>query len=319
MVNQLIILGNGFDRASDLKSGYMDFFNFRFKDSDSTSSFWYYILRSCYNKKWSSDLWSDIEKLISVHLKNIITLYNNETILSGKDIESIYIETLSTDYSRNDYSTSEELTQKALHNFLWNHNGIPIVPELDNLLLLIQKDLKIVEDEFCSYLTNQIEIQEQSKDDYFKDITNLGNNYLLKSRIIFELLYKSNISSAFTCNSFVALHDFHNENCFNSYEGFLSYIYDLESNADYSYFQSIFDSINLYSSDTVLIFYWSCYNENIREQIKSQQVHAVHKLIEKYGDTFNNKNHGRNLFTKLQLENRLIIQEILYNDILNPY
>ncbi|HEO7363587.1 TPA: hypothetical protein VBF03_001479, partial [Streptococcus agalactiae] len=54
-------------------------------------------------------------------------------------------------------------------------------------------------------------------------------------------------------------------------------------------------------------------------QIKSQQVHAVHKLIEKYGDTFNNKNHGRNLFTKLQLENRLIIQEILYNDILNPY
>ncbi|MGR1510364.1 hypothetical protein UW584_09850, partial [Streptococcus agalactiae] len=69
----------------------------------------------------------------------------------------------------------------------------------------------------------------------------------------------------------------------------------------------------------VLIFYWSCYNENIREQIKSQQVHAVHKLIEKYGDTFNNKNHGRNLFTKLQLENRLIIQEILYNDILNPY
>ncbi|EPW53444.1 hypothetical protein SAG0080_10395 [Streptococcus agalactiae CCUG 49100] len=29
MVNQLIILENGFDRASDLKSGYMDFFNFR--------------------------------------------------------------------------------------------------------------------------------------------------------------------------------------------------------------------------------------------------------------------------------------------------
>lgn len=27
MVNQLIILGNGFDRASDLKSGYMDFFS----------------------------------------------------------------------------------------------------------------------------------------------------------------------------------------------------------------------------------------------------------------------------------------------------
>lgn len=412
MVNQLIILGNGFDRASDLKSGYMDFFNYRFKESDSTNSgFWYYILRTCYNKKLSSDLWSDIEKLISVHLKNIIRLYNNETFLSGKDIESIYIETLNIDYSRNDYSTSEELTQKALLNFLWNHNDIYIVPELDDLLLLIQKDLKIVEDEFCSYLADQIEIQEQSKDDYFKDTTYLGNNYLLKSRIIFEILFKSNISSAVTYNGSVALYDFHNYNCFNSYEGFLNYIYDLESNnefdvetsilnfnytfpridklqrnihgsledkniifgidydslieiqndknftlpveftksyrilqngilsqypipsnltfikfyghglgeADYSYFQSIFDSINLYSSETILIFYWSCYDENNREQIKSQQVHAVHKLIEKYGDTFNNKNHGRNLFTKLQLENRLIIQEILNYDILNPY
>lgn len=87
----------------------MDFFNFRFKDLDSISSFWYYILRLCYNKKWFSDLWSDIEKLILVYLKNIIILYNNEIILSGKDIESIYIEILSIDYLRNDYFISEEL------------------------------------------------------------------------------------------------------------------------------------------------------------------------------------------------------------------
>ena len=36
----------------------------------------------------------------------------------------------------------------------------------------------------------------------------------------------------------------------------------------------------------------------------------VVNLIEEYGKTFTNKDHGRNLLTKLQIENRLHIEEI---------
>ena len=36
----------------------------------------------------------------------------------------------------------------------------------------------------------------------------------------------------------------------------------------------------------------------------------VVNLIEEYGKTFTNQDHGRNLLTKLQLENRLKIEEI---------
>ena len=65
--------------------------------------------------------------------------------------------------------------------------------------------------------------------------------------------------------------------------------------ADYSYYQSIFDSVDLYHGKTKVMFFWSDFEE--------------------YGTTFSNKDHGRNLFTKLLLENRLTIEEIPVNEL----
>ncbi|WP_295345962.1 AbiH family protein [uncultured Streptococcus sp.] len=80
--------------------------------------------------------------------------------------------------------------------------------------------------------------------------------------------------------------------------------------ADYSYFQSIFDTVDLYHGTTKLIFFWSTFKGADKDFLYKEQVKKVVNLIEVYGSTFTNKNHGRNLLTKLQLENRLIIKEI---------
>ena len=77
--------------------------------------------------------------------------------------------------------------------------------------------------------------------------------------------------------------------------------------ADYSYFQSIFDTVDLYHGDAKLIFYWTQFGDQDQYIV---QVENVVRLIEKYGQTFTNKDHGRNLFTKLLLENRIIFVEI---------
>lgn len=77
--------------------------------------------------------------------------------------------------------------------------------------------------------------------------------------------------------------------------------------ADYSYFQSIFDKVDLYHGDAKLIFYWTQFGDQDQYIV---QVENVVRLIEKYGQTFTNKDHGRNLFTKLLLENRIIFVEI---------
>ncbi len=74
------------------------------------------------------------------------------------------------------------------------------------------------------------------------------------------------------------------------------------SEADYSYFQSIFDYYNIYSNDKVrLIFYYSKGYE---------QYEAIYKLINTYGRTLANENQGKNMMHKLLLENRLKIEEV---------
>lgn len=72
--------------------------------------------------------------------------------------------------------------------------------------------------------------------------------------------------------------------------------------ADYSYFQSIFNYYNLYENNNVsLIFYYSNGYE---------QTDKVYRLINTYGKTLSNKDQGKNLTHKLLLENRLKIVEI---------
>lgn len=72
--------------------------------------------------------------------------------------------------------------------------------------------------------------------------------------------------------------------------------------ADYSYFQSIFDYYNLYENNNVsLIFYYSKGYE---------QTYKIYRLINTYGKTLSNKDQGKNLTHKLLLENRLKIVEI---------
>ncbi|MDT2917986.1 AbiH family protein [Lactococcus lactis] len=85
--------------------------------------------------------------------------------------------------------------------------------------------------------------------------------------------------------------------------------------ADYSYYQSIFDSVDLYHGKTKVMFFWSDYKGKEKEQIHKDFVKGVTTLIEEYGTTFSNKDHGRNLFTKLLLENRLTIEEIPVNEL----
>ena len=74
------------------------------------------------------------------------------------------------------------------------------------------------------------------------------------------------------------------------------------SEADYSYFQSIFDFYDLYSNNKVsLIFYYSKGFE---------QNDEIYRLINSYGKTLMNQEQGKNLIHKLLLENRLKIVEV---------
>ena len=82
--------------------------------------------------------------------------------------------------------------------------------------------------------------------------------------------------------------------------------------ADYSYFQSIFDGVDLYESETVLVFYFpldsSDNSERINNERRSKLANSINNLLVAYGATMDNSDHGKNLMHKLLLEGRLIIR-----------
>lgn len=82
---------------------------------------------------------------------------------------------------------------------------------------------------------------------------------------------------------------------------------------DYSYFQSIFDFYDIYNKNIKLNFYYTdnyVHTAKEKNEIKTKYVEAIFSMINKYGETLDNKNHGKNLLHKLMLEDRISIINI---------
>ena len=84
--------------------------------------------------------------------------------------------------------------------------------------------------------------------------------------------------------------------------------------ADYSYFQSIFDGVDLYESKTVLAFYYPYDADDASDASnvgwRTYLANLINDLLVAYGATMDNKDHGKNLMHKLLLEGRLIIRGV---------
>ncbi|CAK1237642.1 hypothetical protein R55210_AODCCCNP_00668 [Fructobacillus fructosus] len=80
------------------------------------------------------------------------------------------------------------------------------------------------------------------------------------------------------------------------------------SQADYFYFQALFDSINIYSSSAKLVFIYSVYDQKKAVEIENEYKSSIQALLTSYGKSFDNRTHGKNLIQKLLLENRLLVK-----------
>ncbi len=83
--------------------------------------------------------------------------------------------------------------------------------------------------------------------------------------------------------------------------------------ADYAYFQAIFDSVSLYASNTKLIFYCKPRMGGDGKRLSEKSARNIMaaraaKLLAEYGKTLENKDHGRNLMHKLMIEGRLEVR-----------
>lgn len=85
--------------------------------------------------------------------------------------------------------------------------------------------------------------------------------------------------------------------------------------ADYAYFQSIFDSVDLYESQTRLIFFYRPWEKDDGTRVSDAEAgtdmnRKVARLLSTYGSTLDNKDHGKNLMHKLLIEGRLSVKTV---------
>lgn len=89
------------------------------------------------------------------------------------------------------------------------------------------------------------------------------------------------------------------------------------NSSDYSYFQSIFDYLDIYNNPITLKFFYvqfnldegETWNENAVRR-KKEMAEKVSRLLYDYGNTLDNEEHGHNLVHKLLLEKRLQLVQL---------
>ena len=369
----LLIVGNGFDKASGLASSFSDFVknnypnisnilvaiekdlknsktnnNLFFEKIDSSSYplLLLFIIVYSYGSGFKNNniLWMDVEKILEIvfaskgkfsELRNIYNrlkerktyqLFENITSYMSEIIAKFYLPTMS------DFETYEEFC------------------------FYMEKQIKIFEQFFAEYLALEIQntsnkdkypsYDERAEDLFYKIVgyENVNNTKVINfnytepkcfknsvENVHGRLLVKNAIIGIDSTKIDVKKDEYIFTKTYRKVEDFTShgnvkrvndilntkfhkiYFYGHSlGEQDYSYFQSIFDRQNIYdNSQVILIFCYSIYDAKIEDYIKTNIVKSVCSLIEKYGKTFDNKRHGKNLLHKLLTEGRLIIKEVI--------
>lgn len=96
-------------------------------------------------------------------------------------------------------------------------------------------------------------------------------------------------------------------NTFQDKVNVITFIGHSLNQADYSYFESIFDQYDIFHSNVKLEFYY--YPGNITSKNSESERKAMKnivRLLTSYGSTLKNE-HGENIVNKLMLEQRLSV------------
>lgn len=256
--------------------------------------------------------------------KQFTNYLSNEIQNANSKIETNN-ETATTIFTENSYFIKSRILFATLLLFHINVNDTPLsVPSIEILQKFVNSNLlteTLDVDSLSNFgiVENYVLSFNYTKPFPFPNIRNIHGN-LNNWNIIFGIDYDkvntffSNQPTQFTKSYRILENKLNSDMTIPSDLNKILFYGHCLGEADYSYFQTIFDTVDLYHGNTKLIFFWNNFNDKDQYNI---QVERVTNLIEKYGQTFTNKDHGRNLFTKLLLENRIIFEQIDLKDVWN--
>lgn len=383
-MEELYILGNGFDLYLELKTRYEDYFNSRKLDEN-----FFKKLENIYKKNYqygknnkgkkvlvivdNIGLRTEIEELYNKYkIENLFYLYLSflkKENLNWNEVES-NIKKFIIYTNESLKKTVENILENAVMNKLYFYilvSKIIILKKIDeiknenenkrndeekrefNYLDFMMEQLNSFEKDFGNYI-GSLELKEENKNRLInifrttcrKKIINFNYSIFLQNLIDrYKDIAFSEIEIARRIKSIESIVNIHGDfknpifgiDSHNSKEQFQNFTktsrilnndtvgnFELPkpeklgtinffghslSEADYSYFQSLFDYYDIYSSNIKLNFMYSEYDKNDLTRAKRETHNNVVKLMKNYGEKLENKDKGKNLLHKLLIENRI--------------
>ena len=232
-------------------------------------------------------------------LENHFTNYLSKEIQNANSKIETNNENATNIFTENGYFIKSRILFATLLLFHMNVDETPFyVPPIE-ILQNIKNSKRLIEALNVNFLSNFGKVENYvlsfnyTQPFQFTNLRNIHGN-LNNGNIIFGIDYDkvntffSNQPTQFT-KSYRILENKINSNIVipSDINKILFYGHGL-GEADYSYFQAIFDTVDLYHGNTQLVFFWNNFNDEDQYNI---QVERVTNLIEKYGQTFSNKDH----------------------------
>lgn len=360
----LVVLGNGFDLACGLRSGFADFFTPRMdKLTEITQTGvkgdlpWFaHMSRETELTAWDivlegrhGDDWADVESAI------------NEWINSGKRHDNIkgLCSAMQNRFmdpygARRETYTPNTPVENQLFHYLISGHGSQLHDSKDlteTLVSVLVGELRKLENALCKYLKGEVDsssVYQQNSEKLLStilkdearggleddNVTVLTFNYTIVAGSPSGKFHSVNIHGTLDNSDIIVgvdgsqvmedpvvlpftktyrvmstggrgLH----EALPGSVSTILFFGHSL-AQADYSYFQAIFDYINLYAGDTRLVFYYRPYASRTIDDVRTEMMERVIRLLTAYGKTLDNRDHGNNLIHKLLLEGRLAVKNV---------
>ena len=347
---ELLVIGNGFDLYSGLKTNYQHFFEDRYSSNilkdienyyhtgDSMYlkrlnkleglSFWdlYFILTYLYNGRNKEKSWANIEEEIRIFLVD----QPRNTTITKKGIQR----------QLNKTRQSEDTSiGKMLVEILRSINKKYVNNTFEGFIF---QELLMFEKVFGGYINNEsksnINYQDNSTLTIEKLVTDQKNTHVLSFNYTevhtekvshVEYVHGESSKNIIFGIDTVGLEAGSDEYRYSkTYRKLLMNVENQKheslpkevekivffghslSLADFSYFQSIFDFYSIYDSTIELKFVFSVYEETKRSEIINNQLKSVTSLFSEYGKKMMNSHQGQNMLHKLILENRIKVVEI---------
>lgn len=344
-VENLLILGNGYDLHCELNSSFSDYF---------FNSDLYSIYESVSNNPHhinNGNIW-----YLLLYLRFFTDYFGlpEKSNIKWMDVED-YIRSVVTDNYKNSGLTYSQYLETYIERGLRLYNGNDVVinflrynaPVNTDIIEILNSSLRRFEKDFIKYL-NEINCNDKYLDNSKKLLDDLLNRSESQSTIIsfnytplpthnLKLAHCYNIHGSLSSDNIIIGIDSSSvqskgyatvltksfQKLFRKKEAEyelpkpdtirqISFYGHSLSQQDYSYFLSIFEHFKIEQCNVDIIFYYSKYKTGDKEnrEVLEEYTTAIYSLLEKYGQTIYGNDLGKNLLTKLLLKNKIMIIDI---------